>query len=394
MATYEETLNVLFRLKANRSENCVGDVRTICEVLGNPQNAFRIVHITGTNGKGTVSRQTAAILTAQGHKTGLITSPHIISFRERISVDFEQISEEYIQEKFRFITETFAEKGLSYTFEQVVFILGLLYLRDCQVEYAVIEVGCGGTRDSSNIVDPIVSVITSVGLDHQHMLGDTIEEIAIEKAGVFKNGRFCVIGPNTPTELLLKIAEEKGAIPLVVSSSQNDESFTEENSRITRRIFDAIEVRPDALEEGLKSRLPYRCHLVKCIGKDVILDVGHNGMALQRVFTDIKRQYSKDIRVCLAISKGRDPDEFIRIAFEHCKFVHAVTTDHMRILSNSVLEDSAKNIGKVLEESGDISGVLTIALEKVQDEILLIIGSCFIMEAAINILSPLGADFS
>ena len=394
MSTYEATLKIIFSLKACRSTNGVQDVRTICESLGSPESSFKIIHITGTNGKGTVSRQAAGVLMHQGYKTGLIISPHIISFRERITVNFEEIPESYILEAFSLITSKFSERGLSYSFEQVVFILGLLYLRDCQVDYAVIEVGCGGARDSSNIVDPVVSVITSVGLDHTHMLGNTVEEIAVEKAGVFKHGRPCVVGPNTPRELLRKIAEEKGArIYEVEERGSKEESFVEENSRITRKIFEVIEVGEGALEEGLKCTQPFRYQRLRCRGKDVVLDVGHNPMALDRVFRDVRRDFGKGIRVCLAISKGRDPDEFITLAFKHCSAVHAVSTQHIRILSHTVLEESAAKFEKTLDASGGISEILSVAVERANDEVVLVIGSCYIIEAAVLCLTQLGACF-
>ena len=391
MTSYEETLQIIYGLKGSTTRNKVEDVRTVCKELNNPQDCFKIIHITGTNGKGTVSRQTAAVLIAEGYKTGLIISPHILSFRERISVNFEFIPEHAVIEKFAQVVEAFERIGLSYSFEQVVFIMGILYLRDCNVEYAVIEVGCGGTRDSSNVVDPVVSVITSVGLDHCHILGDTIELIAIEKSGVIKPGKPCVIGPNTPQELLTKIAEEKGSLALIVEKQENNH-FLAENSRITRKVFEVIQVTNEALEAGLLHSQPFRCQRVDHNGLNIILDVGHNAMALNRVFADLKKMYNKPLRILLAISIGRDPFVFIKTAFEYSDNVHAVSCEHIRMEKHKKLVEAAEAQGYIIQESGDIAEILPIALEKAKDETVLIIGSCFIIEFAVLSLNRLGID--
>jgi dihydrofolate synthase / folylpolyglutamate synthase len=390
MATYQETLKTLFELKSNRVSNRVEDVRIICEAFGNPQSGYRIVHVTGTNGKGTVSKQTAAILTKQGYKTGLITSPHIIEFRERISINFELIPEDYVIYSYQLILSKFAEKDLSCSFEQVVFIMGLLYFRDNQIEYAVIEVGCGGTRDSSNIVDPVVSIITSVGLDHTHLLGNTVEEIALEKSGVIKPGRPCVFGPNTPQQLLIGIAREKGAPFHLVEKSDDDQSYIEENSRITRKVFEIIEVSEEAIQLGLKYRQPFRCKRIEFKDLVLILDVGHNPMALTRVFSDIKRGNSKSIRTLITVSIGRNPIEFVRIASESSSNVHVISSSHFRIKPFSEVVSLATSSGFQLQESGDVSDIIPLVIDKAKDEIILIIGSCFIMESVVQVLQSLG----
>ena len=385
MTSYEDTLQTLFQLKASNTDNHVDNVRLICEALGNPQNSYKIVHITGTNGKGTVSKQIASVLINSGYKTGLVTSPHILDFRERISVNFSLITREYIQEKYYQIINLFIERGLSYSFEQVVCILGFLYLHDNQVEYAVIEVGCGGTRDSSNIVDPLISVITSVGLDHTHMLGNTVEEIATEKSGVFKPGKPCVIGPNTPQQLLLKLATDKGAIPYLVDKSETEENFIEENTRITRKVFEIISVPEDALEKGITSLQPFRYQKVNIGNITAILDVGHNPMALNRVFNDVKREYTKNLRIVIAVSLGKDLDEFLRVAFQHSSEIHAISCQHPRIFPYTALVESAKKQAFILKDSGEISEILLSILSQVQEnEILIFIGSCFAIEYIIQ----------
>ncbi|OMJ72199.1 hypothetical protein SteCoe_29404 [Stentor coeruleus] len=392
MATYEETLKSLFSLKAIRHSTQDQEFKHILEQLGNPHLAYKVIHITGTSGKGTVSLKTAATLIKNGHKTGLVISPHILSFRERISVNFEQIPEAYVVEKYSFLIQLFEKNQYPYAFEHIVCLLGFLYLRDCQVEYAVIEVGCGGKRDASNVVDPVISVITSVGLDHMHLLGNTIDEIATEKSGVIKPGKPVVIGPNTPQILLRQIADEKGSEVLVVETNQEFKNYIEENSKITQRIFEIVKVSPEALEFGLGFSQPFRLQKIEAFGKTFILDVGHNPMALNRVLSDFIREFGNEIRVVLAMSKGKSPKEFLDIIGKYSRLIHVVSSDHIRIVHYSVLQEAACEIGLELGISGEVYDVLQAISQVKTDEPVLVIGTCFIIETWVEAFRLMGVE--
>ncbi len=164
----------------------------LCNILGDPQNRFRSVHIAGTNGKGSVSHFIASVLQSSGLKVGLYTSPHLKDFRERIKVNGEKIPKKYVtdfvnshKEKFSTIKPSFFE----YTFG-----MAIKYFSDEKVDIAIMETGMGGRLDSTNVVNSIVSVITNIGFDHTQFLGDTLQKIAIEKAGIIKPGIPVVIG--------------------------------------------------------------------------------------------------------------------------------------------------------------------------------------------------------
>jgi len=163
-----------------------------CDILGDPQKTFKSIHVAGTNGKGSTSHMLAAILQTAGYKTGLYTSPHLRDFRERIRVDGRMISEEdvinFIAEKREIIEDiepSFFETTVALAFHQFA---------KYRVDIAIIEVGLGGRLDSTNIIHPEVSVITNIGLDHVNILGNTLQEIATEKAGIIKAGVPVVIG--------------------------------------------------------------------------------------------------------------------------------------------------------------------------------------------------------
>ena len=197
--TYEETLNYLYTSipvfqHSGGSAYKPGLDTTIAldNYLGNPHKAYRTIHVGGTNGKGSTSHLLAAILRQSGYKVGLYTSPHLVDFRERIRVNGEMIPHEYVinfVERHRAFFEP-----LHPSFFELTSAMAFDYFRFQEVDYAIIEVGLGGRLDSTNIITPILSVITNISLDHTQFLGDTVEKIAAEKAGIFKKDVPVVIG--------------------------------------------------------------------------------------------------------------------------------------------------------------------------------------------------------
>ena len=168
------------------------NIRAICQHLGNPQNQYPIIHIAGTNGKGTVSHMLASILQAAGQKVGLYTSPHYIDFRERVKINGQLIPEQAVvqfvhqlRESLVDIKPSFFEFGVGMAFQ---------YFAEAEVDVAIIETGLGGRLDSTNIVTPILSIITNISYDHQEFLGNTLTSIAKEKAGIIKAGIPVVVG--------------------------------------------------------------------------------------------------------------------------------------------------------------------------------------------------------
>ena len=166
--------------------------------LGDPASAITTIHVTGTNGKGSVVYKIAKALEASGYKTGMYVSPHISSFRERITINGEMISEEDVVRNLQMINAIEPTLPTSLSFFECVTGMAFNYFKEKKVDVAVIEVGLGGRLDSTNIINPELSVITSIGLDHQGILGNTITDIAREKAGIIKDGKPVVVGPNCP----------------------------------------------------------------------------------------------------------------------------------------------------------------------------------------------------
>lgn len=201
--SYEETLDYLFsalpayhRIGAAAYKADLANTEAMMEHLGHPERGFRTIHVAGTNGKGSVSHFLASILQEAGYKVGLYTSPHLVDFRERIRINGEMIPQQEVVAFVQKHKSFFEPQGLSF-FEMTVG-LAFDYFRNQQVDIAVIEVGMGGRLDSTNVITPLLSVITNIGLDHTQFLGDTLEKIAAEKAGIIKPGIPVVVGQTQP----------------------------------------------------------------------------------------------------------------------------------------------------------------------------------------------------
>ncbi|MFN0047788.1 MAG: bifunctional folylpolyglutamate synthase/dihydrofolate synthase [Cytophagales bacterium] len=172
------------------------NIEKICQKIGNPQQNFKSIHIAGTNGKGSTSHMIAAMLQCQGYKTGLYTSPHLKNFTERIKINGVEVETNFIT---NFINLNLAViEELRPSFFEITTAMAFQYFAEKEVDFAVIEVGLGGRLDSTNIITPLLSIITNISYDHQDLLGDTLPEIAFEKAGIIKARVSVVIGEDQP----------------------------------------------------------------------------------------------------------------------------------------------------------------------------------------------------
>lgn len=212
---YKKTVEYIFNstpvfehVGASAYKEGLYNTKALDEHLGHPHRKYKTVHVAGTNGKGSCSHTLAAILQEEGYKVGLYTSPHLVDFRERIRVNGECVSERYVVE---FIDR---ERGffepLRPSFFELTTAMAFKYFADQNVDIAVIEVGLGGRLDCTNIISPILSVITNISLDHTQFLGNTLESIAKEKAGIIKEGVPVVIGETLPETKPVFMAKAKG----------------------------------------------------------------------------------------------------------------------------------------------------------------------------------------
>ncbi|AMR31917.1 dihydrofolate synthase [Mucilaginibacter sp. PAMC 26640] len=215
---YNATLDYLYtqlpmftRVGASAFKKDLTNTLALCEKLDNPQHKFKSIHVAGTNGKGSTSHMLAAILQVAGYKTGLYTSPHLKDFRERIRINGQMISEETVVDFVANHGQDFEEIQPSF-FEMTVALAFDIFAKE-KVDVAVVEVGLGGRLDSTNIITPLLSIITNIGWDHMNMLGDTLQLIAGEKAGIIKENIPVVIGEYQPeiADVFLRRAEQLDA---------------------------------------------------------------------------------------------------------------------------------------------------------------------------------------
>lgn len=226
--TYQEATEYLFCKTSNFEQQGVGGYKEglentlkLDEHFGHPHEHYRCIHIAGTNGKGSVSNMIAAQLQTCGYRVGLYTSPHIIDFKERIRVNGTPISENYVTE---FVdTEKSFIESINPTFFEVTTALAFKYFKEMDVDIAVIEVGLGGRLDCTNIISPILSVITNISIDHTQLLGNSLEQIAIEKGGIIKRGTPVVIGESTPeTRMVFDSLATETHAPIIYAEEQDE----------------------------------------------------------------------------------------------------------------------------------------------------------------------------
>jgi len=255
---YQQTIDHLYtqlpmysRIGAAAYKEDLHNTIALCQAIGDPHTKFKSIHIAGTNGKGSTSHMLAAILQQAGYKTGLYTSPHLKDFRERIKINGEMISQEFVVD-FVERTGTISDQ-IKPSFFELTVAMAFDYFEKEQVDIAIIETGLGGRLDSTNIITPILSIITNIGYDHMDILGDTLEKIAAEKAGIIKPNVPVVIGeylPETKTVFLDKANEVNAPI-----------YFSQEEYIISEVNYTAEALTCDIIDTLLKMPLSYKLDL-------------------------------------------------------------------------------------------------------------------------------------
>lgn len=227
MITYDEAVAYLLDIPKFTKNKDNNNLRRILERMGNPDRDFKIIHVAGTNGKGSTCAFLNSILLRGGYSVGMFTSPHLVKINERIRINGANISDEKFLEAFLHaksnVDKVIAEGGEHPSFFEYIFLVGISAFKEAKTEYVLLEVGLGGRLDATNIIEtPAVSIITSISMDHMEILGDTIEDIAREKAGIIKKGVPVIFyGENSQVEqVITKRAEAVGADAVCVKDNQ------------------------------------------------------------------------------------------------------------------------------------------------------------------------------
>jgi dihydrofolate synthase/folylpolyglutamate synthase len=373
----------------------LGNIRELCSFLDHPEKNLRFIHVAGTNGKGSVSSMLASILTESGQKTGLFTSPHLIDFRERIRVNGEMISESDVV--------SFCDLIRSYkwddtpSFFEITFGMALWHFYKQGTTICVIETGLGGRLDATNIIQPIISVITNISLEHTQFLGNTLTEIAREKAGIIKMNTPVVIGESTTetAPVFNQIANERFA-PLIDCTNSHTNiqykppllgNYQHTNLRTvlqTLRVLNSIGmvINDTQIEAGL-------LHLQKNTGfmgrmqvvsKDpvIILDVSHNEDGILKTLESLANMNQGELHIIYGSSSDKDYKKIVSLFPKNAQ-LNFCTFKNQRSLTLGQFEQLNRDLSANHSIYTDVNQALTMvnSVAKKQDTIL-IFGSFFL----------------
>lgn len=428
MLNYLETINYLFtqlpmfqRKGPAAYKNTLANTLKLDEVYGHPHKNFKTIHVAGTNGKGSVSHMLASVMQAAGYKTGLYTSPHLKDFRERIRVNGEMMPEKHVVDwvdKFRQKEEL---KSLEPSFFELTVAMAFDYFSQQNVDIAIIEVGLGGRLDSTNIIFPEVSVITNIGLDHTNLLGNTIELIAVEKAGIIKSKIPVVIGTTQKetTPVFQERAKEEGTDLFFA-----DQEFVAEYSMLTldRKQIVAVQkkgekVYPDLkldlkgiyqlknlpavlksieilIEKGWKISEQHIYNGLQNVQKNtgllgrwqvignnpqIICDTGHNEDGFKAIVKQIENTACKQLHVIFGTVADKTPDPILALLPKNAKY-YFVAANIERAMNAEVLREKAQRFGLLGASYSSVDEAFTKAKSVAdKNDLIFVGGSTFVV---------------
>ena len=370
------------------------------EALGHPSRQIRTIHVAGTNGKGSVANMLAAALTAAGFKTGLYTSPHLVDFRERMRICGEMVPKDYVEEFLVKWKPYIEAENLS--FFEITTGMAFRWFADQQVDIAVIEAGLGGRLDSTNLITPVLSVITSIGLDHCALLGNTLEEIAGEKAGIMKPGVPCIIGESNPATDPVFDAKADGFCPLIYADRIEPRLWDRHEAILAsmdlqapvqrknlRTVLTALEqpvilglVPGISTEERLVYGIEHTAQLMHFHGRWerlresplVIADIGHNAHALKSNFAALEAM-NRPLIIVYGIMADKDLGAIIPLMPRKARYIF-VAPDTPRAMP---AEEIQRRCGFGITAPSVKAGMEIAMKEAAQDTVIYVGGSTFVV---------------
>lgn len=370
--------------------------------LKNPENDLKFIHIAGTNGKGSTAHTLTSILMESGYKVGLFTSPHLKDFRERIKINGQEIREEYVVDFIAENKEFFELNNLS--FFEMTTGLALQYFKSEKVDIVVMETGMGGRLDSTNIITPIVSVITNIGLDHVQFLGDTLEKIAAEKAGIIKQNIPVVIGEYTPeTKTVFEETAKESNSPIYFASDlQNAALESDLKGAYQRANMKTVKQTVDVINEGGEFKITDEaCRLgmlsvVKNTGllgrwqvlqqnPMVICDTAHNKHGLSIVLQQLKESTYNNLHIVLGLVNDKDLEEILSLFPTNANY-YFCSPNISRGLDVSILAEKAAEYSLVGNSYSSVSEAYKSATSQaLPTDLIYVGGSTFVVAEILNL---------
>ena len=409
----QEVISCLYSLPHLHPKNDLSFIKKILAKLGNPQDQVKTVHITGTNGKGSTSYYLATLLKKAGQKTGLFVSPYVYRFNERIQLNNQDISDQDLVKAANKVQAAFEEIQKEdndfslVTFEYEVAI-AFVYFADQKCDYAVIEVGIGGEHDKTNVITPEASIITTIGLDHEQIIGPTIQDIAREKSGIIKRNRPVVLG-NVPQEVLpiLKQKAEKEQAPLYqlgrdfevkldeqIVYSDNEHELTFKLRPQVEGFDIAIAVRTfflldlpltnEKVEQAIdQTVIPGRYQVLQTKPL-IILDGAHNIQAMTNLLKTVHQLAEKrqgHLHALVTMMKDKDLEQVFAL-FKQNDDVLLTTLDYPRVAKQN---DFPIDVQRRYNYERDYQrGFTTLKNKMADNDILLVTGSFYLVSAILN----------
>lgn len=433
-AAYQKTLEYLYnklpmfsRVGAAALKNNLDNIIKLCDALNNPQEKFKSIHIAGTNGKGSTSHMLAAVLQDSNYKVGLYTSPHLVDFRERIKINGKEISEEWVV---NFVADHHELiETVQPSFFEITVAMAFLYFAEEGIDIAVIETGLGGRLDSTNIILPILSIITNINYDHKHLLGNTLKEIATEKAGIIKPNVPVLIGeqhPETERVFFENALHKKTTVyyaealwDLVRTGKDNKYQYYKAIHKAHREMYDLhTDLLGEYQQHNIKTVLAATellianqglnitvestinaLHKVKkmtgllgrwdCLNEKplVIADVAHNAAGLKEVLQQWNEIKASKKHIVLGFVKDKDVQEALSLFSKDCIYYFCNANIERALPVNELY-----NLAMSMELNGtvypSVANAVNAAKEALNNEdALLITGSFFVVGEAMEFLT-------
>ena len=401
--TYRQTLDYLFsklpmyqRKGSTAYKADIVNIVEACKILNNPDQKFKSIHIAGTNGKGSTAHMLASILQESGYKVGLYTSPHLKDFRERIKINGEKISENSV---IKFVDKhKRAFENISMSFFEYTVAIAFNFFYKKKVDIAIIETGLGGRLDSTNIINPELSIITNIGLDHTNLLGNTIEKIAVEKAGIIKPNTSALIGrKQKETQQIFKdIANEKKS-KLIYAEKQKIYSadlkgnYQQENINTTVTAVQFLskngwDIKHNAIRNGL-------LNIVKNTGilgrwqilqekPLIICDTGHNSDGIKEVTQQIKETPHKKLHFVFGTVNDKKLDTILKLLPKDAIY-YFCKPNIARGLDENILEYAAHKFNLKGHAYSSVNIAFNMAKSNAKSEDLIFIGGSTFVVAEI-----------
>ena len=399
---YSQTLAWLFkrlpmyqRVGAPAMRLGLDQMNRLSAALGNPHRNLKCIHIAGTNGKGSTAHMLASVLQTAGYTVGLYTSPHLKDFRERIKINGQLIDKEIVVDFVKKNLELL-ESG-NYSFFEATVGMAFSYFSKARVDVAIIEVGLGGRLDATNIITPILSIITHISMDHQQFLGNTIESIAVEKAGIIKKNVPVILGQNKEpvVKVIHEIAETLSS-PLFFSNPSETYTtdllgdYQKENvatAYMALQVLTEFDVNEDHMQKGLQAvakntGLEGRWQILER-SPMVIADVAHNEAGISAVMNQLKSMAFDQLHIVFGMVDDKDFDQIQKQLLKDAKYyfcspnvVRAKAVDQLFMEANR-LNYNGKSYGSV---SDALDAAKTMASPS---DIILICGSLFVVAEVI-----------